>query len=136
MYLLDTDTLIYSLKGDLSVRKNLEAHLQEPVKICAISLMELYYGAYKSSQMTANLAIVRKLENSFEILAIGRESTETFGMLKSSLQKSGTPLDDFDLVIASCALGNNLTLVTNNTKHFRRIAGLQITNWAVYPENK
>ena len=131
MYLLDTDTLIYSLKGDLAVKKNLENHLRDPIKICAITLMELYFGAYKSTQKTANLAIIRKLENSFEIISIGKESAETFGMLKSSLQRSGTTLDDFDLVIASCALGNNLTLVTNNTKHFGRIPGLRITNWSI-----
>ena len=136
MYLLDTDTLVYSLKGEPAVRKNLEDHLQDPIKICAITLMELYFGAYKSSQVTANLAIVRKLEESFEILSIGKESAGTFGRLKSSLQKSGTSLDDFDLAIASCALGNNLVLVTNNTRHFRRIAGLRIVNWTIYPEKK
>lgn len=134
MYLLDTDTLIYSLKGHPAVQRNLKEHLLDSIRICVISLMELYFGAYKSSQITANLAIVRKLESSFEILSAGKDSAESFGMLKASLQKSGTPLDDFDLVIASCALGNNLTLVTNNTKHFRRIAGLRITNWSVYPE--
>jgi tRNA(fMet)-specific endonuclease VapC len=136
MYLLDTDTLIYSLRRDAAVRKNLEEHVQDPIKICAITLMELYFGAYKSTKTTANLAIVRKLEDSFEVLSIGKESTETFGMLKASLQKSGTPLDDFDLAIASCALGNNLILVTNNTKHFRRISGLRITNWTIHPEKR
>jgi len=104
------------------------------IKTCAISLIELHFGAYKSSQVKANLAIVRKLESSFEVLSIGKESAGTFGMLKASLQKSGTPLDDFDLAILTCALGSNLTLVTNNTKHFSRISGLRITNWAIPPE--
>lgn len=134
MYLLDTDTLIYSLKGHPAVQRNLKEHLPDPIRICVISLMELYFGAYKSSQVAANISIVRKLENSFEILSVDKDSAQSFGMLKASLQKSRTPLDDFDLAIASCALGNNLTLVTNNTKHFRRIAGLQITNWSVHPE--
>jgi tRNA(fMet)-specific endonuclease VapC len=52
------------------------------------------------------------------------------------LEKSGSRLDDFDLTIASCALAHNLTLVTNNLKHFSRIEGLKITNWSVYPEKK
>ena len=133
MYLLDTDTLIYSLKGHPAVQRNLQEHLLDPIRICMISLMELYSGAYKSSHTAANLAIVRKLENSFEILSVGKDSAESFGMLKASLQKSGTSLDDFDLAIASCVLGNNLTLVTNNTKYFRRIPGVRFTNWSVYP---
>src|SRR5262249_50772337 len=104
MYLLDTDTIIYSLKGNPKVKKNLELHSLDPIKICVISLMELYFGAYKSSHVVANLAVVRKLENAFDILMLGKDSAESFGMLKASLQKGGSTLDDFDLAIASCAL--------------------------------
>jgi tRNA(fMet)-specific endonuclease VapC len=47
MYLLDTDTIIYNLKGNASVRSNLEKHVNDPIRITSITLMELYYGAYK-----------------------------------------------------------------------------------------
>jgi tRNA(fMet)-specific endonuclease VapC len=96
--------------------------------------MELYFGAYKSKKITGNLSKIRAIENAFEIISVNSECAEIFGMLKASLKKSGTLLDDFDLIIASCAMTNNLTLVTNNTKHFSRIDGLKLTNWAVYPE--
>jgi predicted nucleic acid-binding protein len=98
--------------------------------------MELYYGAYKSDKFSSNLAKLRTLESAFEIIPNGKESAENFGLLKASLKKSGTRLDDFDLTIASCALAHNLTLVTNNLTHFSRIEGLKITNWSVYPEKK
>jgi tRNA(fMet)-specific endonuclease VapC len=129
MYLLDTDTIIYSLKGNDPVIRNLKVHQMDPLKISAISLMELYYGAYKSQQATANLAKVRYIENAFDILPIDFSIAETFGMLKSGLESQGTPLDDFDLVIAAAALTHNLTLVTNNEKHFRRVEGLKLANW-------
>jgi predicted nucleic acid-binding protein len=58
----------------------------------------------------------------------------TLFVLSASLQKSGNPLDDFDLIIAATALAHNLILVTNNTSHFNRIEGLKLSNWAVYPE--
>jgi predicted nucleic acid-binding protein len=77
---------------------------------------------------------VRTIESAFETIPAGKESAENFGLLKASLEKSGTRLDVFDLAIASCALAHNLTLVTNNLKHFSRIEGLKITNWSVYPE--
>lgn len=134
MYLLDTDTIIYSLKGDEAVKKNLQKYFEDPIKICVITLMELYFGAYKSEKVAGNLAKVRTIENSFEIISTGKESAEIFGMLKASLEKSGTPLDDFDLIVASCALSHNLILVTNNTKHFNRIEDLRLTNWTVYPK--
>lgn len=70
-----------------------------------------------------------------EIIPSGRGSAEIFGSYKSKLEKLGTFLDDFDLIIASCALANNMTLVTNNVRHFERIEGLKLTNWTVYPES-
>lgn len=129
MYLLDTDILIYSLKGNEAVVRNLEIHQQAFLAISVISLMELYYGAYKSKQRTANLAKVRQIEDGFTILPVEHPVAETFGMIKSDLEDQGRPLDDFDLIIAASALASNLTLVTNNHKHFSRIKGLKLVNW-------
>ncbi|HED00317.1 MAG TPA: type II toxin-antitoxin system VapC family toxin [Proteobacteria bacterium] len=129
MYLLDTDTIIYNFKGHAAVQGNLRHHLYDPLKISVVTLMELYYGAYKSQKTASNLAKLKTLENSLEIITLGKECVEIFGMLKANLEKSGTPLDDFDLILASCALTHNLILVTNNVKHFQRIEGLKITNW-------
>ncbi|MCF8079436.1 MAG: hypothetical protein K9K88_09175 [Desulfobacterales bacterium] len=50
-------------------------------------------------------------------------------MIKSDLEVQGTPLDDFDLAIAASALAYNLTLVSNNEKHFQRVEGLKLANW-------
>ena len=133
MFLLDTDTIIYNLKGNEAIRRNLQDHFEDPMKICVITIMELYYGAYKSKKITGNLSKVRTIENAFEIISVSSECAEISGMLRASLKKSGMLLDDFDLIIASCAMTNNLTLVTNNTKHFSRIDGLKLTNWTIYP---
>jgi tRNA(fMet)-specific endonuclease VapC len=129
MYLLDTDTIIFSLKGDAAVRKNLLLHINDAIKISAITLMELYYGAYKSQKVTGNIAKIKTIEQFLEIIPIGIEAAEIFGMLKSNLEKTGSHLDDFDLIIAACSLAHNLTLVTNNEKHFQRIEGLKLANW-------
>jgi len=102
---------------------------QDPLRICAITLLELYYGAYKSEKSISNLVKVRRIEKAFDILPVDDAIAETFGMIKSTLESVGTPLDDFDLIIASCALAHNLTLVTNNEKHFHRIEGLKLENW-------
>lgn len=130
VYLLDTDIIIYSLKGNEIVRRNLRLHLNDPIKISAVTLMELYYGAYKSKRVANNLAKIKTIENTLEIISISRELVEIFGILKSNLEKAGNPLDDFDLILASTAMTHNLTIVTNNEKHFRRIDGLKIENWS------
>ena len=129
MYLLDTNIVIYCLKGHEVVNKNLLSHLNDPINISVVTLMELYYGAYKSQKVESNLAKIKTLENSIEVIPLGKEVVEIFGIYKAKLERSGTSLDDFDLILAACAMTNNLVLVTNNTKHFKRIEGLKITDW-------
>ncbi len=55
---------------------------------------------------------------------------EAFGSLKARLETDGRRLDDFDIVIAATAITLGYRLVTNNEKHFARIDGLEIDNWA------
>lgn len=129
MFLLDTDTVIYSLKGVPAVLGNLRKHLHDPLYLSTITLMELYYGAHKSQQIEANLAKIKTIESSLSILAPGPETGETFGRMKAGLEATGVRLADLDLIIAAIALTRNLTLVTNNQKHFGRIQGLKLINW-------
>jgi len=130
MFLLDTDILIYSLKGDETVNDSIRRHIDDPIKTTVISLMELYYGVYKSENRTGNLSKVKTIAAAMEIISPGPESSEIFGLLKSDLESSDNRLDDFDLIIAAIALAHNYTLVTNNEKHFKRIQSLKIENWA------
>jgi tRNA(fMet)-specific endonuclease VapC len=131
MFLLDTDTVIHILKGDQVVKDNLTKHFHDPIMIGIVTLMELYYGAYKSQKVTSNLAKIKTIESTLGILPMGEEIADIFGREKARLEKAGIPLDDFDLTLGCCALAHNLILVTNNVKHFKRIEGLKITNWLV-----
>ena len=130
MFLLDTDIIISSLKGRTDVMAHLEKHARSPMAMSVISLMELYFGAHRSRQAESNLARVRTLEHSFRIVAADGAIAATFGNLKARMAAAGTMLDDFDLIIASTALAYNLTLVSNNERHFGRIEGLKLVNWA------
>ena len=80
-------------------------------------------------KIASNLSKIKLIENAFEIIPTGTEVVEIFGMLKADLERSGNPLDDFDLIIAACAMAHNLTLVTDNYRHFERIDGLKLANW-------
>ena len=82
MYLLDTNIVIYCLKGHEVVNKNLRLHLNDPINISVVTLMELYYGAYKSQKVESNLAKIKTLENSIEIIPLGKEVVEIFGIYK------------------------------------------------------
>ena len=134
MFLLDTDTIIFNLKGHPAVKENLQRHLNDPLKISVVTCMELYYGAYKSANVTGNLAKIRAIEEALEMIPLGSESAQIFGSLKVQMERKGTRLDDFDLALAASALAHNLILVTNNVSHFKRIVGLKLANWTLRPD--
>ena len=129
MYLIDTDILIYSLKGDPVVMDHLNRTSPSPKAISVISFGELLYGAHKSGHPIDNLARVRRLGEVLPVIDISPAIMEAFGSLKAQLESDGQRLDDFDLVIAATAITIGYRLVTNNEKHFSRIEGLEIENW-------
>lgn len=131
-YLIDTNIIIYSIKGNSFVNKNFLNNENIPKYISVITYGELLFGAKKSQNYEKNIAVVYRIKELFPIIDVDKAIIETFSELKANMQKSGTPIDDFDLLIASTALSMNSTLVTNNEKHFNRIKGLTIENWSKY----
>ena len=129
MYLLDTDTIIYAIKGERQVTRRLEETAGQPKAISVVTYGELFFGAMKSAAPQANLAKVRRVGELFPVIEVSRAVMETFGSLKAELQTRGRTVDDFDLVIASTALVYSYSLVTNNERHFRNIPGLRLENW-------
>ncbi|MCP5006045.1 MAG: type II toxin-antitoxin system VapC family toxin [Planctomycetes bacterium] len=60
------------------------------------------------------------------ILPDSDEIAKIFGKVRGKLRKKGELIDNFDLMIASTALFHNLTILTNNRKHFERVDNLEI----------
>ena len=129
MYLLDTDTIIYAIKGESQVTRRLEETAGQPKAVSVITYGELFFGAMKSAAPQANLAKVRRVGELFPVIEVSRAVMETFGSLKAELQNRGKAVADFDLVIAATALVHSYSLVTNNQRHFRNIPGLRLENW-------
>jgi predicted nucleic acid-binding protein len=93
----------------------------------AITVGELYWGAYRSAARERHL---RKIEEvllpSLQVLSFDARAAKRFGELKAQLDDQGTPLADADLQIASIALTEDHELVTGNLRHFSRVPGLRI----------
>ena len=60
---------------------------------------------------------------------ISKYSYKVFAKEKARLEKLGTRIDDFDIIIGETAIANNLILVTNNTKHLRRMSNIRLEDW-------
>ena len=130
-YLLDTDICIYWLKGRTTVRAKINRVDRKDLAICVITASELYFGAYNSNKIEQNLRTAETFIQSLTVLPLSNDTLKKFGQLKAELRKAGTPVADFDLLIASVALTENLILVTNNTRHYERIKGLNLDNWSI-----
>ena len=131
MYLLDTDTIIYALKGNNKVKLNLQRFADAPKAFSVITFGELVFGARKSQRVHENLAKVQQLKEMFPVIDVTPAVMETFGGIKAEMQKNGANVADFDLLIGATALCMGYTIVTNNTKHFSMIPGLKLSNWSI-----
>jgi tRNA(fMet)-specific endonuclease VapC len=133
-YLIDTDILIFSLKGHPGVTGQFKRTENIPKSISVVTYGELVYGARKSQQLEKNMATVNRIRELLPIINIDKAIMETFGEIKASLSGNGIVIDDMDLMIGATALTENLILVTHNLKHFSKIPGLAVEDWFDLPQ--
>ncbi|WP_418640593.1 PIN domain-containing protein [Sulfurimonas sp. ST-27] len=125
-YLIDSDILIYFLKGKQEVVQMLSQIPIDDLYISRINYTELIYGAYNSSKINQNLKIIEPFLENFKILEFTQASSLVFAKEKVRLKKNGNIIADMDLMIASIAIANDCTLISNNIKHFDRIQNLEL----------
>ena len=128
-YILDSDTLIYFLNGKKEVVEKMVAIPQDNLYITRINYAELFYGAYNSKRVDENLKTITPFLENFAVLEFDKDSSEIFAKTKASLKTNGNIIADMDLMIASIALHHDMTLVSNNTKHFNRVSNLKLENF-------
>ena len=129
MYILDTNTLIYFFKGIGNVADNLLAVSPKDIGIPAVVLYELEYGISKSTSPQKRTKQLEELCALVEVLAFGNEEAKTSATVRAFLEKKGTPIGPYDVMIAGTVISKQGILVTNNTKEFRRVPKLKITDW-------
>jgi tRNA(fMet)-specific endonuclease VapC len=133
MLSLDTNTVIGILTGRSPRARVCFAKAsrdQVTISISSIVLLELWYGCARSAQPERNRAtIIEFLDSPVGLMAFDADDARRTGELRAALAKLGTPIGPHDVQIAGQALARGLTLVTDNEREFRRVAGLQVTNW-------
>lgn len=127
---LDTNICIYFLNGTYPKLKNrfLSTNPND-IKIPSLVKAELLYRVEKSKRKKDNLKLVTDFLFPFEIIPFDNSCVAFYSKIRFDLEKSGNIIGPNDLIIASTALANNATLVTNNTEEFKRIKNLKVTNW-------
>lgn len=131
LYLLDTNILIAALKGHPSVRACLESTSLEALRLSAIVLGELEFGAEKSAYAERNRSRLAELTRRLPLLGLDAETASCYGRIRSRLERLGTPIGANDLWIAAQAQRHGATVVTDNLREFERVPGLGVENWLV-----
>ena len=130
-YLLDTNICIFIIKenADKIVHK-FKSCKPGDIAISSITVAEISYGVGKSLAQERNQLALDTFLTSLEIVDFDYRAATVYGVLRSKLEKSGTPIGPLDNLIAAQAMSLGLILVTSNTKEFRRIKELDIEDWS------
>ena len=118
------------MKGKPGLAEKFERVPPECCFLSEISLAELKFGVEKSARRIKNRRVLSDFLSGVQILPIFH-SLDLYAREKARLQKSGIPLDDFDLLIGVTSVRHKLVMVTNNTKHFSRIKGIVLEDWTI-----
>lgn len=129
MYILDTNTLIYFFKGMGNVSHKLLETSPKEIAIPSVVLFELEYGIAKSNSPKKRQAQLKEVCSLVEVLPFGNQEAYFSAGIRAQLEKKGTPIGPYDLLIAGTTLVHQGILVTNNTKEFSRVPELKIENW-------
>jgi tRNA(fMet)-specific endonuclease VapC len=127
-FLLDTDSVSFALRGHGDVATRIRERKPSELCISAITLAELRYGADRKGSRRLH-SLIDTFAAAVEILPFEEVAAAEFGRLGSILAERGTPIGEFDVLIAAHAVALRCVLVSNNTRHFSKVPGLTLENW-------
>jgi tRNA(fMet)-specific endonuclease VapC len=135
MICLDTNAVIEVLNNRISpVRTRIDAAIRRgrPLAMSSIVLFELRYGAAKSARPERNARrILDFLSGPIEVLAFVDADAEEAGDIRAALERAGTPIGPYDILVAAQARQRDALLVTTNEREFARVPRLKFEDWAV-----
>jgi tRNA(fMet)-specific endonuclease VapC len=125
-YLVDSDWVIDHLAGRPEALALLQQLTVGGLSVSIITYAEVYQGIFGGRDPNTSDQVFRKLLRTMNVLGVSRSVARRAARIGSSLRGQGIPLPLPDVLIAATAVHHDLTLVTRNLKHYRRIPGLKL----------
>ena len=125
-YLVDTDWAVHWLHGNERIRQRMEELRGQGLALSAVSLAELWEGVHYSRDPLQSEHGLNDFLRRVSFVSIDEETCKLFGKERGRLRAAGKRVADFDLIIGVTARQHELTLLTNNRRHFENIEGLRI----------
>ena len=127
-YLLDTDIVVFFLRNNRKVYEHIRVLSPQQVFVSDVTVAELEYGNHCSGRYEENKAMLDNFLMQVNVVPFA-DAIPLYAKERYRLRRSGLSIMDFDLVIACTSIVNNMIMVTNNAKHFKRVEGITIENW-------
>ena len=127
-YMLDTDTVSFALRGEGRVASRLLEHRPSDLCISSITLAELRFGAEAKRSRRLH-GLIGTFVETVEVVPFDQVAADQFAAVAAALSRRGEPIGTFDTLMAAHALSLGLMFVTNNLKHFQRVAELKAESW-------
>ena len=128
MKVLDTDTCVEILRGNLKVMERRVDQTEEVVTTW-MTAGELYFGAACSRDPLGNRSLVEQFLRTLPVIGMDRRTADVFGETKAALQRAGEVLPDADVIIGAIVLARGAVIVTGNRARFERLPGIRIEDW-------
>jgi tRNA(fMet)-specific endonuclease VapC len=125
-YLVDTDWTIHWLHGHEQIQLRMTELRERGLALSAVSLAELWEGVHYSRDPQESENRLHDFLKRVSLIGIDEEICKLFGKERGRLRVQGKRIGDFDLMIGVTARKHDLTLLTNNRRHFEDIQGLRI----------
>lgn len=130
-YMLDTNIIAYAKNNRPEVvMDRLRKYDPDELCISVITLAELEYGVFNSSNPDRNQLALTLFLAGIEVVPFDDDAAVEYGRIRADLKRRGTLIGANDLLIAAHAKSRGLVLVTNNTREFERVDGLELEDWA------
>jgi tRNA(fMet)-specific endonuclease VapC len=125
-FLLDTHWIIDPFNGIAAITHRLEQLRPSSLALSVISLAELYEGVHYSRDPAASRRVLSRFVTRLTVVPVDDEICDIFGRERGKLRQQGRTVGDFDLLIAATGLRHDVTIGTNNRRHFERIEGVRL----------
>jgi tRNA(fMet)-specific endonuclease VapC len=128
-HLLDTDTCIGVLRQRPGMVQRLSQIAPTDCAVSMVTVYELFCGLARALDPANERQKVERFVSAIIEMPLDRAGAEAAANIRAELERQGTPIGPYDLLIAGQAVASGLTLVTNNVGEFKRVSGLKLESW-------
>jgi tRNA(fMet)-specific endonuclease VapC len=128
-YLLDTNTCIAIIKDSKDAGQRFKSRALSELMVSSVTVFELWTGVEKCSKPSREAVRVEGFLSLVEVAEFAVSASKRAAQVRAHLERAGQTIGPYDTLLAGHALDLGCTIVTHNTREFKRVPGLKVEDW-------